>query len=134
VSILNFVVEIVNCRSLILHVLITELISYKMIYSDSSEFFLLLVCSLQEINTLVQTWKTKKVKEKHSCNVEHLRWTFNLTELLHYNKKIYISSETSVKAEILKCHYDNELMSYFDIEWTQELVSHKYYWLKLIKM
>ena len=83
-----------------------------MTYSDSSEFFLLLVCFLQEINALVQAWKTKEAKEKHSCGVEHLRWAFNLIELFHYNKKIYISSETSVRTEILKCHYDDELMSY----------------------
>jgi len=71
------------------------------------------------------------VKKKCNCDAEYLRWAFDSTELLHYNKKIYISSEASVRTEILKCYYDDELMSYFDIEWTQELVSHKYYWLKL---
>jgi len=116
VSVLNSVAEIVNCRSLILHVLISELISHKTTYSDSNEFFLLLICFLQEINTLVQAQKAKETKEKYSCDVECLRWTFNLTELLHYNEKIYISFETSVKAEILKCHYDDELMSHFNIE------------------
>ena len=112
----NFVAETVNCRSFVLCVLILELISHKTTYSDSSEFFLLLVCSLQEINTLVQTWKTKETKEKHSCDIKHLRWTFDSIELLHYNKRVYISSETSVKTEILKCHYNDELMSHFDIE------------------
>jgi len=87
-----------------------------MTYSDSSKFFLLLVCSLQEINALVQAWKTKKAKKKHSCDTECLKWTFNLTELLHYNERVYISFETSVRTKILKCHYDDELMSYFDIE------------------
>jgi len=75
--------------------------------------------------------KSKKNKKKHSCNVECLKWTFNLTELLHYNEKVYISFETSVKTEILKCHYDDALMSYFDIEWTQKLVLCKYYWSEL---
>jgi len=46
VSTLNSAAETVNCRSLILHVLISELISHKTTYNDSSEFFLLLVCSL----------------------------------------------------------------------------------------
>jgi len=121
----------VNCRSLILYVLISELISHKTAYSDSSKFFLLLVCSLQEINTLVQAWKTKEAKKKHSCDTEYLRWAFHSIELLCYNERVYISFETSVKTEILKHHYDDELMSHFNIEWTQELVSHKYYWLKL---
>ena len=73
VSMLNSAAETVNCRLLILHVLILELVSHKMTYSDSSEFFLLLVCFLQEINALVQAWKTKEVKEKHSCGAECLR-------------------------------------------------------------
>jgi len=60
---LNFVAETVNCRLLILYVLISELISHKMTYSDSNEFFLLLVCFLQEINALVQAWKAKKTKK-----------------------------------------------------------------------
>jgi len=104
-----------------------------MTYSNSSEFFLLLVCSLQEINALIQAWKAKEVKEKHSCNIKCLKWAFNLTELLYYNEKIYIFSETSVRTEILKHHYDDELMSYFDIEWTKKLVSYKYYWSELIE-
>jgi len=102
-----------------------------MTYSDSSEFFLLLVYFVQEINALVQAQKTKKTKKKHSCDAECLRWAFNLTELFHYNKRIYISSETSVRTEILKHHYNDELMSYFDIEWTQKLILHKYYWSEL---
>jgi len=53
--------------------------------------------------------------------------------LFHYNEKVYISFKTSVKTKILKCHHDDELMNYFDIEWTQKLVSHKYYWLKSIE-
>ena len=75
--------------------------------------------------------KSKKNKKKHSCDIEHLRWAFDSTELLYYNKRIYISFKTSVKAEILKHHYDDKLMSHFNIKWTQELMSHKYYWLKL---
>ena len=62
-STFNFAVKTVNCRSLILCVLISELISHKTAYNDSKEFFLLLVCSLQEINALVQAQKTKKVKK-----------------------------------------------------------------------
>jgi len=131
VKVLNFVAEIVNCRLLILCVLISELISYKTTYSDSSEFFLLLVCFLQEINILVQAQKAKKTKKKHSCDIECLKWAFNLTKLLHYNEKIYISSEISVKTEILKSHYDDKLMSHFNIKQTQKLVLYKYYYSEL---
>ena len=113
------------------NVLILKLISHKTAYSDSNKFFLLLVHSLQKINTLVQAQKAKEVKKKCSCDVEHLRWAFNLTELLYYNKKIYISSETSIRTEILKCHYNDELMSHFNVEWTEKLVLYKYYWSEL---
>ena len=60
VSALNFVAEIVNCRLLILCVLISELISHETAYSNSNEFFLLLICFLQKINALVQAQKAKK--------------------------------------------------------------------------
>jgi len=73
VSALNSAAETVNCRLLILCVLILKLISHEMTYSNNSEFFLLLVHSLQEINALVQAQKAKEVKEKCSCDVEHLR-------------------------------------------------------------
>jgi hypothetical protein len=128
---LNFVAETVNCRSLISHVLVSELISHKTTYNDTNEFFLLLICFIQETDALVQEWKARTVKIKCSCWVEDLRWTFNLTELLHYEKQLYISSETSVKAELLKCYYDDELMRHFSIEWTLKLMSHKYYWSEL---
>jgi len=72
-SAFNFAAETVNCRSLVSYVLISELINHKTAYSNSSEFFLLLVGSLQEINALVQAQKAKEVKEKHSCDAEHLR-------------------------------------------------------------
>jgi len=72
-SILNSAAETVNCKLVILHVLISELISHKMTYNNSNEFFLLLVCFLQEINALVQAQKTKKVKKKHSCDTECLK-------------------------------------------------------------
>jgi len=53
VNALNSVAEIVNCRSLVSYVLILELISHETTYSDSSEFFLLLIHFLHEINALV---------------------------------------------------------------------------------
>jgi hypothetical protein len=73
---LNFVAEIVNCRSLISHVLVSELISHKTTYNDTNEFFLLLVCSIQETDALVQAWKAKAVKK--SAVVELKIWDEHL--------------------------------------------------------
>jgi len=113
---LNFVAETVNCRLFILYVLILKLISYKTAYNNSNEFFLLLIYFSQKIDRLVQAQKVKEAKKKHSCDIEYLRRIFNLIELLHYNKKVYIFSETSVKTKILKHHYDDELTDHFNIE------------------
>ncbi len=56
-----------------------------------------------------------------------------MTELLWYERRLYIPSEASVWTELLKHHHDDELTEHFSIEWTLELVSHKYYWSKLVK-
>ncbi len=56
-----------------------------------------------------------------------------MTELLQYEKRLYIPSEASVQTELLKHHHDDELTRHFSIEQTLELVSCKYYWPKLAK-
>jgi len=130
---LNPAAETVDCRQLVSHALASELASHKTVYDDSSKFFLLLVCSLQMNNFFVQAQKVTIMKNKQSQNAEGLKWTFNMTELLQYEKRLYIPSEASVQAELLKCHYDDELTEHFSIEQTLELVSCKYYWSKLAK-
>ncbi len=72
-------------------------------------------------------------KGKWSQNTEGLRWVFDMTELLQYEKRLYIPPEASVQTELLKHHHDDELTEHFSIEWTLKLVSHKYYWPKLAK-
>jgi len=47
--------------------------SHETVYDDSSEFFLLLVCSLQMNNFFVQVQKVTIVKNKWSQNTEGLR-------------------------------------------------------------
>jgi len=130
---LNSAAETVNCRQLVSCALASELTSHKTVYDDSSKFFLLLVHSLQINNPFVQVQKVTIVKNKWNWNAEGLRWAFNMTELLQYEERLYIPSEASVWTELLKRHHDNELTEHFSIEWTLELVSCKYYWLKLVK-
>ncbi len=130
---LNPAAETVDCRQLISRALASELTSHEMIYDDSSESFLLLVRSLQMNNLFVQAQKVKIAKDKWSQNAEGLRWAFNMTELLQYEKKLYIPPEASVWTKLLKHHHDDELTEHFSIEWTLELVSHKYYWPELAK-
>ncbi len=84
-------------------------------------------------NLFVQVQKVTIAKNKWSQNAEGLRWAFNMTELLQYERRLYIPSEASVQTELLKHHHDDELTEHFSIEWTLELMSHKYYWSKLVK-
>jgi len=39
-----------------------------------------------------------------------------MTELLQYEKRLYIPSEVSVQTKLLKRHHDNELTKHFSIE------------------
>ena len=84
-------------------------------------------------NLFVQAQKVTIAKDNQSQNTEGLRWVFNMTELLQYERRLYIPPEVSVQTELLKHHHDDELTEHFSIEWTLKLVSHKYYWLKLAK-
>jgi hypothetical protein len=54
---LNPAAETVDCRQLVSCALASELTSHKTVYDDSSEFFLLLVHSLQMNNLFVQAQK-----------------------------------------------------------------------------
>jgi len=130
---LNPAAETVDCRQLISCALALKLASHKTVYDDSSKFFLLLVRSLQMNNFFVQAQKVTIVKDKQSQNTEGLKWAFDMTELLQYERRLYIPPEASVQTELLKHHHDNELTEHFSIEWTLELVSRKYYWPKLVK-
>jgi len=93
---LNPAAKTVDCRQLILCALASELASHETVYDDSSEFFLLLVHSLQMNNFFVQAQKETIAKNKQSQNAEGLRWAFNMTELLQYEKRLYIPPEASV--------------------------------------
>ena len=129
----NSVAETVDCKQFISYILVSKMTSCKTIYDDSNEFFLKLVWTLQLNSSFVQAWKTDRVKRKCSYVIKSLRWTFNKIKLLHYEKQLYISSETSIKAKLLRCHHDDVLARHFDIEWTLKLMLYKYYWSKLTK-
>ena len=51
--------------------------------------------------------------------------------MLHHQERLYISSDEAIRAELLKHHHNDALAEHSDIEWTQELLSHKYYWHEL---
>ena len=128
---LNSVAETVDCRQLISHLLIMKLTDNETAYSKCMNFFLLLVYSVQEMNVFVQEWKALIMKSKHCHNTEFLIWTVNFKKMLHHWERLYISSDEAIRAELLKHHHNDALAEHSDIEWTQELLSHKYYWHEL---
>ena len=71
------------------------------------------------------------MKNKHCHNTEFSVWTVNFKKMLHHWRRLYISSDEVIRAELLKHHHDDVLVRHFDIEQTQELLSCKYYWHEL---
>ena len=129
--VLNSVTETVDCRQLISHLLIMKLTDNKTAYGKCADFFLSLVYSVQEMNVFVQEWKALIVNDKHCCNIKFSVWTVNFKKMLSHWKRLYISSDEAIRAELLKHHHNDALVRHFDIEQTQELLSYKYYWHKL---
>ena len=82
----NSAAETVDCKQLVLCVLILKIISFKTVYDDSNEFFLKLIWTLQLNSSFIQAQKTNRVKKKCSYVIKSLKWTFNKTELLCYEK------------------------------------------------
>ena len=46
---------------------------------------------------------------------------------MHWGQ-IYVLKEESLRAELLKHHYDDVLAGHFRVNRTLELIDHKYYW------
>ena len=128
---LNSVAETVDCRQLVSCLLIMKLTDNETAYSKCADFFLSLVHSVQEMNVFVQEQKALIVKSKHHHNTEFFIWTVNFKRMLHHQERLYISSDEAIRAELLKHHHDNVLIRHFNIVWTQELLSCKYYWHEL---
>ena len=58
-------------------------------------------------------------------------WRFNSEDLLFYNKQLYVSEEESVRAELLKLHYNDVLVRHFSVKKTLKLLTQKYYWIDM---
>ena len=60
-------------------------------------------------------------------------WRVNFKDFLFYEKQIYVLKEESVRAELLKHHYNNVLAEHFKVKRTLELIDCKYYWSDISK-
>ena len=60
-------------------------------------------------------------------------WRVNFKDLLFYEEQLYVLKKESLRAELLKHHYNNVLAEYFEVERTLELIDHKYYWNNMSK-
>ena len=57
----------------------------------------------------------------------------NFKDLLFHEEQFYVLKKKSLKAELLKCYYNNVLAEYFEVKRTLELIDYKYYWNDMSK-
>ena len=135
---LNSVAETVDCKQLVLCVIMRELFIYKTAEENSNQSLQKLIQTLQDCNVFVV--KRCKALEmtalKTKCRVsaeKSILWRVNFKGLLFYKKQIYVLKEESVRAELLKCHYNDVLVRHFEVKRTLELIDCKYYWSDMSK-
>ena len=135
---LNSVAETVDCKQLILCVIIRELFIHKTAEENSSQSLQKLIQILQDCNIfVVKRYKALEVtalKMKHRVSIrKSILWRVNFKGLLFHKEQLYVLKEESLKAELLKHYYDNILAEHFEVERTLELIDCKYYWSDMSK-
>ena len=135
---LNSVAETVDCKQLILCVMIRELFIYKTAEENSNQFLQKLIQILQDCNIFIaERCKALEITaSKTKCRIsvrKSILWIVNFKDLLFYKKQIYVLKEESVRAELLKHHYDDVLVRHFKVKRTLELIDCKYYWSDMSK-
>ena len=135
---LNSVAETVGCKQLILCVMIRELFIHKMTEENSSQSLQKLIQTLQNCNVFVaeRCKALEMTASKTKCRIsvrKSILWRVNFKDLLFYEKQIYVLKEESVRAELLKHHYDDVLVRHFKVKRTLELIDCKYYWSDMSK-
>ena len=89
-----------------------------------------MICILQSSDAFVK----KKWKTMFNCKIKTDKvslWRFNSEDLLFHNKQVYVLKEESVRAELLKLHYNDVLVRHFSVERTLKLLTQKYYWVDM---
>ena len=135
---LNSIAETVDCKQLILCMIIRELFIYKTAEENSSQSLQKLIQTLQDCNIFVaERCKALEVTaSKMKCRIsvrKSILWRVNFKDLLFYEEQLYVLKEKSLKAELLKYHYNDVLAEYFRVERTLKLINYKYYWSDMSK-
>ena len=135
---LNSVAETVDCKQLISHVMMRELFIHETAEENSSQSLQKLIQTLQDCNIFVaERCKALEVTaSKMKCRVstrKSILWRVNFKDLLFHEEQLYVLKEESLRAELLKHHYDDVLAEHFKVERTLELIDHKYYWSDMSK-
>ena len=89
-----------------------------------------MICILQSSDAFVE----RKQKTMFNCKIKTDKvslWRFNSEDLLFHNKQVYVLKEESVRAELLKLHYNDVLVRHFSVERTLKLLTQKYYWVDM---
>ena len=130
---LNSVTETVNCKQLILHMIMRELFIYETAEENSNQSLQKLIQTLQDCNIFIaERYKALEMTAlKMKCRIsaeKSILWRVNFKDLLFYEEQLYILKEKSLRAELLKCYYNNVLAEHFEVERTLKLIDCKYYW------
>ena len=59
---------------------------------------------------------------------EKALWKWDTEGIFCKNKIIYLSDNVTLKAEIIRCHYNNLHVKHYVWKWIKELIQRKFYW------
>ena len=115
-----------------------ELFIYETAEENFSQSLQKLIQTLQNCNVFVaeRCKALEMTASKTKCRIsvrKSILWRVNFKDLLFYEKQIYVLKEESVRAELLKHHYNDVLAEHFEVERTLELIDWKYYWSDISK-
>ena len=102
---------------------------------SASKSVLELIKALQRKDAFVFSRRetvAKYLKRKGGCSPEVI-WTIDSNNLLNHRGRISVPDKESIRAELLRRHYDDELAGHYGTEKTAELLTRKYYWEGLNK-
>ena len=123
---LNPVAGTAGCKQLVPRLVANVLVASETAYNPSSKPAYELIKALQQEDEFVAQWKAGEAEGKHKKDAG--AWTVDSQGLLHYNGRLYVPEEASVREELLKRHHDDPLAGHFGVEKTSELIGRKYFW------
>jgi hypothetical protein len=113
---------------LIPRLLVNTAMKTETVYSDMLELMRKLLLQLQQENTLAREQLKKLTSLLIAIMAECLSWEWFKNDLLRYEGKAYMPSDSAVHAEIMHTNYNDPQSGHFSFKCTLKFMHHKYYW------